>query len=109
MKPGEKIVFPLKTGAHFSRFIVKHRNTMDIEEVKAVLNTFEKDALLLILIPIAFDDDLETQVQENSLFVDKENSLSTIWDFFLISFRYYGSPVGLHKTTHDAFLELDSY
>ena len=82
MKPGEKIVFPFRAGAHFSRFIVKFRNTVDIEEVKTVLNTFEKDALLLTLIPIAFDDDLETQVQVNSLFVDKENSLSTIWNSF---------------------------
>ena len=43
------------------------------------------------------------------MFVDKENSLSTIWDFILISFRHYGSPGGLHKTTHDDFLRLDSY
>ena len=38
----------------------------------------------------------------NSLFVHQENSLSTIWDFIR-------SPVGLHKTTHDVFLQLDSY
>ena len=109
MKPGEKIVFPPSKGAHFSRFIVKHRNTDDIEEVKEVLNAFEKDDLLLTLIPIAFDIDMETQIQLNSLFVDKENALSTIWDFILISFRYYGSPGGLHKTTHDEFLRLDRY
>ena len=109
LKPGEKIVFPPSKGAHFSRFIVKHRNTDDIEEVKEVLNAFEKDDLLLTLIPIAFDIDMETQTQLNSLFVDKENALSTIWEFILISFRYYGSPGGLHKTTHDDFLRLDSY
>ena len=83
MKTGEKIVFPLQVGAHFPRFIIKHRNTEDIEEVKEVLNAFEKDTLLLTLIPIAFDIDLDTQVQVNSLFVDQENSLSTIWDFIL--------------------------
>ena len=109
MKPGKKNVLPPKAGHHFPRFIIKHRNTEDIEEVKEVLNAFEKDVLLLTLIPIAFDIDLETQVQVNSLFVDQENSLSTIWDFILISFRHYGSPVGLHKTTHDVFLQLDSY
>ena len=109
MKPGEKIVFPLIKGAHFSRFIVKHRNTEDVEEVKEVLNAFEKNELLLTLIPIAFDIDLDTQVQVNSLFVDQENSLSTIWDFILISFRHYGSPGGLHKTMHDDFLRPDSY
>ena len=98
MKPGEKIVFPLKAGVHFQRFIIKHRNTEDIEEVKEVLNAFERNALLLTLIPIAFDIDLDTQVQVNSMFVDQENSLSTIWDFILISFRHYGSPAGLHHT-----------
>ena len=67
MKPGEKIVFPLKTGVHFPRFIIKHRNTEDIEEVKEVLNAFEKDDLLLTLIPIAFDIDMDTQIQLNSL------------------------------------------
>ena len=41
--------------------------------------------------------------------MDRENSLSTIWDFILISFRYYGIPTGLHKTTHDVFLQLDNY
>ena len=65
--------------------------------------------MLLDLIPIAFDDDLEIQVQLNGLFTDKENSLSTIWDFILISFRYNGIPVGLHKSTHDIFQKLDSY
>ena len=60
LKPGEKIVFPLKSGVHFQRFIIKHRNTEDVEEVKEVLNAFEKDALLLTLIPIAFDIDLDT-------------------------------------------------
>ena len=82
---------------------------MDIEEVKTVINAFEKDAVLMTLIPIAFYNDLETQVQLNSLFVDMENSLSTIWDFILISFRHYGSPVGLQKTTRNVFLKLDSY
>ena len=109
MKPGEKIVFPLRAGAHFQRFNIKHRNTVDLERVKEALYSFEKDTLLLNLIPIAFDIDLDTQIQVNNLFVDQENSLSTIWDFIIISFRYYGSPVGLHKNTHDCFLELDRY
>ena len=82
---------------------------MDLERVKEALYSFEKDTLLLKLIPIAFDIDLDTQVQVNNLFVDQENSLSTIWDFIIISFRYYGSPVGLHKNTHDTSLELDRY
>ena len=46
MKPGEKIVLPPKAGHHFPRFIIKHRNTEDNEEVKEVLKAFEKDVLL---------------------------------------------------------------
>ena len=79
MKPGEKIVFPLRAGAHFQRFNIKHRNTVDLKRVKEALYSFEKDTLLLNLIPIAFDIDLDTQIQVNNLFVDQENSLSTIW------------------------------
>ena len=59
LQPGEKIAVPFKTGLHFQRFIIKFRKTKDIEEIKATLSTFEKDALLLSLIPIAFNDDLE--------------------------------------------------
>ena len=58
-------------------------------EVKRVLSSLEKDALLLDLIPIAFDDDLHIQVQVNGLFTDKVNSLSIIWNFILISFRFW--------------------
>ena len=54
--------FRLKLAVISQDLSLKHRNTEDIEEVKEVLNAFEKDALLLTLIPIAFDIDLETQV-----------------------------------------------
>ena len=109
LKADEKVVFPCKVKLHFPRFIVKFRNITDIEELKVTISTLEKDALLLTLIPIAFNDDLETQNQINGLFVDQNDSLRTIWDFILVSFRYYGAPVTLHKITHDAFLRLDSY
>ena len=65
--------------------------------------------MLLDLIPIAFDDDLDIQVQLNGLFTEKEIALSTIWDFILISFRFFGEPVGLHKCIYDMFLRLDTY
>ena len=42
MKPGAKIVFPFRAGAHFSIFIVKYRNTEDIEKVKRVRSNFER-------------------------------------------------------------------
>ena len=82
LKPGAKIVFPIQAGASFSRFIVKHRNTNAKEDVKRALCSLEKDTLLLDLIPIAFDDDLNIQVQLNCLFTEKENTLSTIWDSY---------------------------
>ena len=107
LQPGEKIVVPFKKGLHFQRFIVKFRNTMDIEEIKATLSTFEKDALLLSLIPIAFNDDLELATQVNGLFTDQDDSLRTIWEFVLLSYRYNGIPEGLHKITYDGFLRLD--
>ena len=109
LQPGEKIVLPFKTGLHFQRFIVKFRNTKDIEEIKATLSTFEKDALLLSLIPIAFNDDLELATQINGLFIDQDDSLRTIWDFILLSYRYNGIPEGLHKITYEGFLRLDKY
>ena len=66
-----KIFFPFQAGVSFSRFIIKHRNTDNIEDVKRVLCSLEKDTLLLALIPIAFDGDLDIQVQLNGLFTNK--------------------------------------
>ena len=109
MKQGAKIVFPFQAGASFSRFIIKNWNTEAVEDVKRVLSSLEKDTLLLDLIPIAFDDDLDIQAQINGLFTEKDSALSTIWDFILISFRFYGEPVGLHKCLYDMFLRLDGY
>jgi hypothetical protein len=83
MKPGEKNVLPPKAGHHFPRFIIKHRNTEDNEEVKKVLKAFEKDVLLLTLIPIAFDIDLETQVQFDSLFVTRKTLSALSGTLFL--------------------------
>ena len=88
---------------------LKNWNTEAVEDVKRVLSSLEKDTLLLDLIPIAFDDDLDIQAQINGLFTEKDSALSTIWDFILISFRFYGEPVGLHKCLYDMFLRLDGY
>ena len=62
------------------------------EEVKRVLDILEKEALLLNLIPIAFNDELEKDVQHKNLFMNTKNSINIIWDFILISFRFYGEP-----------------
>ena len=99
----------MRTGDSFQRFAINHRNTEASEDVKRVLGSLEKDTTLLGLIPIAFDDDLEIQVQVNGLFTDKVNALSTIWDFILLSFRFFGEPVGLHRCLYEMFLRLDKY
>ena len=56
---------------------MNHRNTKTVEDVKRALSSFEKDSILLELIPIAFVDDLDIQVQVNGLFTERENTLST--------------------------------
>ena len=76
---------------------------------KRVLRSLEKDAMLLDLIPTAFNGDLETQVQLTGLFTDQVNSLSTIWDFTVISFKLFGELEGLHRYVYDVFQKLDKY
>ena len=39
LQPGEKISLPFKTGSHFQRFIIKFRNTKDIEDIKKKQST----------------------------------------------------------------------
>ena len=55
------------------------------EEVKRVLDILEKEALLLNLIPIAFNDELEKDVQHNNLFMNTKDSINIIfsWDVIL--------------------------
>ena len=105
---GLRIELPFQQVANFKEFTIQYRNTIAVEDVKGVLSCLEKDALLLDLIPIAFDDDLETKAQIHGLFTDKVNSISLIWDFILFSFRFFGVPSGLHKSTYDEFQRLDS-
>ena len=93
---GLRVELPFPTGSNFKEFSILHQNTESVEDVKQVLSSLEKDTLLLDLIPIAFDD-LATSAQVNGLFTDKDNSINTIWDFIVISFRFFGVQTGLHK------------
>ena len=79
------------------KFTTKHRHTESKEEIKAALDALEKDALLLNLIPIAFGDDLEANEQVTKMLIDYKSALNIIWDFILISFRFYGEPEGLYS------------
>ena len=80
-----------------------------MEDVKTAIAILEKDGLLLDLIPIAFNEDLESKIQSASLFVDTPNSINIIWDFILISFRFYGEPEGLYKCYFAEFKRLDTF
>ena len=68
-----------------------------------------KDELLLNLIPIAFNEELEGEVQTFSLFVERKNSINIIWDFILMSFRLFGEPEGLAKCYYAEFKRLDKF
>ena len=57
--------------------------------MKFVLNSLEKEPLLLSLIPLALNEDLEGEIQTFSLFAEKVDSLEIIWDFILASFRFF--------------------
>ena len=61
---------PFQEQWHFVKFAIKHRHTESKEEIKAALDALEKDALLLHLIPIAFDDDLEANEQVTKMLID---------------------------------------
>ena len=61
--------------SHFKKFEIKHRNNESKEEVKSALSNLEKDETLLNLIPIAFNEDLEGEIQTFNLFIEKANSI----------------------------------
>ena len=73
-------------GPNFSKFVIEHQDTTVFEDVKRVLGCLEKDTLLLDLIPIAFNDEMDTKSQIHDLFFEKNNSIAKIWDFVVITF-----------------------
>ena len=100
---------PFQENSHFKKFAIMHRFVESKEEVKRALDTLEKEALLLNLIPIAFNDELDKDVQLNNLFMDTKNSINIIWDFILISFRFYGEPEGIFGCYFEEFKRLDKF
>ena len=75
--------------SHFKKFSITHRFVESKEDVKQVLANLEKEALLLNLIPIAFNEELDREEQLNEMFVNTKDSIDIIWDFIIISFRFY--------------------
>ena len=64
------IELPFQENTHFKKFAIMHRLVESKDEVKQVLASLEKEALLLDLIPVAFNDELDKEVQHNCLFVN---------------------------------------
>ena len=90
------IELPFQENTHFKKLAIMHRLVESKEDTKQVLAGLEKETLLLDLIPIAFNDELDKEVQLNCLFVNTKDSINIIWDFIFISFRFYGEPEGIY-------------
>ena len=57
----DKAELPVQEESHFKKFNIKYRNAESKEEVKQAISFLENEALLLNLIPIAFNEDLESE------------------------------------------------
>ena len=75
----------------------------------SILFDHAQNQLLLDLIPIAFHEELEGELQTFSLFIEKEKSLNIIWEFILASFRFFGKPEGIAKCYFAEFKRLDKF
>ena len=100
---------PVQRESHFEKFEINFRKKESKEEVKEAISIIEKEALLLSLIPIAFNEELESEVQIASLLVETPNAINIIWDFILISFRFYGEPEGHQKCYFAEYKRLDKF
>ena len=105
----DNVELPVQEESHFKKFNIKFRNAESKEEVKQAISSLEKEALLLDLIPIAFNEELESEIQIASLLIETPNSINIIWDFILISFRFFGEPEGLHKCYFAEYKRLDKF
>ena len=65
--------------------------------------------MLLNLIPIAFNEELESELLIASLFLETRDSINIIWDYILTSFRFFGEPEGIHKCYFAEFKRLDKF
>ena len=100
------IELPVQFGSHFKKFTIRFRNAESKKEVKQAISNMEKEALLLNLIPIAFNDEMESGVLISSLLLEIQDSINIVWDFILISFRFFGEPEGIHKCYYAEFKRL---
>ena len=61
------------------------------------------------LISLAFNEELEGELQTFSLFVEKESSINIFWGFIRASFRFFGEPEGIAKYYYVEFKSLDNF
>ena len=73
------------------KFEINFRKKESKEEVQEAISIIDHEIL------IAFNEELESEVQIASLLVETPNSINIIWDFYLISFRFYGEPEMLFR------------
>ena len=75
----QNIELPLDD-SHFKKFEIRFRNNDSKDEVKNIMSSLEKEALLLDLIPIVFNEELQGEIQTFSVFAEKrtQSTLSGI-------------------------------
>ena len=76
------VELPVQFGSHFKNFTIRFRNAESKEEVKQAISVMEKEALLLNLIPIAFNDEMESGVFISSLLLEIQDSITIVWISF---------------------------
>ena len=105
------IELPFQDDSHFKMFVInyKFRNKESEDDVRTILSSLEKDELLFNLIPITFNEELEGETQTSSLFIERKNFINIIWDFILLSFRFFSEPEGLAKCYYAEFKRLDKF
>ena len=79
----DKAKLPVQEESHFKKFNIKYRNAESKEEVKQAISFLENKALFLNLIPIAFNEDLESKTLVASLLVEKPKSIKYRLGFYL--------------------------
>ena len=61
---------PVQRESHFNKFNIRFRKTESKGEVKQAISSMKKEALFLNLVPIAFKDEMESEVLISSLLLE---------------------------------------
>ena len=95
---------------HISKKLTSSSDRQNLNKMlKSYHMSWKKETLLLNLIPIAFNEELESETQIAGLFVETPNSINIICDFIIIPFRFFGKPKGIHKCYFAEYKRLDRF